>query len=426
MKKIILLTFVFAAQLLAQPDFVIQNDIIQLGKFYNSEVHFFPAGQEYLVYYSYKISYSQLFFEKNADLFHAGFRVNIEIKDSSDKIIKRVFDDRKLSVKDFDVTNSPNTFLQGVLNFILPEGKYNLMAIISDQTSKRERRIPPMGLEINKSKIILNPIVFDPGKIKCDEKESFVLSNNSASIPFNKPTNDLVIPVNDPQITSLSIKVKRGDKIIIEDEKITESFQANPEIKLCDDKVVITRGSDSTNVKLFIVRNFSSKLTEGPVELEVYPDDSLNKKQIFNLNVIWIGKPISLLEPEEAIRFIEIIEGKEVVSDIFSSSGSDEEKLFNYWNKQDPTPETKFNELMNEFYTRVDYCEMNFRSLTGNGGAKSDRGKTYIRFGPPDSIERDTNNDDKVVEYWTYKKSQKKFVFVDTEGTGKFTLVNGQ
>lgn len=426
MKKILLLAFVFASKLLAQPDFVIQNEVIQSGKFYNSEIHFFPSDEDYLIYYSYKISYSQLFFEKNGDQFNAGFRVNIEIKDSSDKIIKRVFDDRKISAKDFDLTNSPNTFLQGVISFNVPQGKYNLMAIISDQISKRERRIPPIELEINKSKVILNPIVFDPGKIKCEDKESFILSNNSSSIPFNKPTNDLVLPVMDNQINSLTIKVKRGDKIFIENEKITESFQANPEIKLCDENVVITRSSDSSNVKLFIARNFSSKLTEGPVELEIYTDDSQQDKQVFNLNIIWIRKPVSLADPEEAIRFIELIEGKEIVSDIFKTSGNDYEKLINYWRKKDPTPETEYNEIMNEFYTRVDYCEINFRALSGNGGAKSDRGKTYIRFGPPDSIDRDTDNNDKVVESWTYKKANRKFVFVDADGTGKFTLVNGQ
>lgn len=426
MKKILLLTFVLVFQLLAQPDFVIQSDIIQSGKFFNSEIHFFPSDYDYLVYYSYKISYSQLFFEKKSDLFNAGFNVNIEVRDSSGKIVKRVFDDKKISVENFELTNSQNVFLQGVINFKLPEGKYDILAIISDQISKRERKIPPLDIEIKKSKTILNPIVFEPGKIKCNGLDSYVLSNNSASIPFNKPTNDLVIPVIDSKINSLNISVKRGDAVLVANEIVTESFLANPEIKLCDEKVVIRQNTDTTRLKIFLVKDFSSKLTEGPIQLEIYPDESEKDKQIYKLNVIWIGRPISLLDPEVAIKHIEIIESKEVVSDIFSGSGSDIEELFNYWNKQDPTPETKFNELMNEFYTRVDYCEKNFKSLSGNGGIKSDRGKTYIKFGPPDSIERDTDNDDKVVESWSYKKSQRKFVFVDSEGTGKFTLVNGQ
>jgi GWxTD domain-containing protein len=426
LKKILSIIFLLVSQLLAQPDFVMQQEFIQSGKFFNSEIHFFPSYHDYLVYYSYKISNSQLFFEKKDDLFNAGFRVNIEIKDSAGNIVKRSFDDRKISVKNYEITNSPSSFLQGVISFSLPEGKYSLQTLISDQISKRERRIPPIDLEILKSKIILNPIVFDPGKIVCNELESYILSNNSASVPFNKPTNDLVIPVSNSQINSLNITVRRGETVLIADEKIAESFSANPEIILCDEKVVITRSSDTTNVKLFLAKNFSSKLTEGPIQVEIYPDDSPNEKHIFNLSVIWIGKPLSLSKPEEAIKFIEIIESKAVVSDIFSSSGNDNEKLLNYWSKLDPSPDTKFNELMNEFYTRVDYCEMNFRTLAGNGGAKSDRGKTYIKYGPPDSIERDTDNQDKVVESWTYKKSQRKFVFVDSEGTGKFTIVNGQ
>lgn len=426
MKKIILFIFILVSQLLAQPDFIIERDIIQSGKFFNSEISFFPSNKDYSVFYSYKISYSQLFFEKKTDLFIAGFRVNIEIKDSAGNLIKRAYDDRKISAENFNITNSPNIFLQGIISFSLPEGKYEVHAIISDQISKRERRIPPIDLDIKKSKALLNPIVFDPEIIICNGLESYVLLNSSASIPFNKPDYYLAIPVTNSQLSSVIVSVRRGDTVFIAGEKIRGSFLANPEMKLCDEKIVITQGNDSTGVKIFLAKDFSSKLTEGPIQLEVYSDDFVIEKQVYNLNVIWIGKPISLSDPEAAIRLIEIIESKDVVSDILSGSGSYSEKLFNYWKKQDPTPETQFNELMNEFYTRVDYCEMNFKTLSGNGGAKSDRGKTYITFGPPDLIVRDTDNQDKVLEKWTYKKSNRRFIFIDNDGTGKFTLANGQ
>jgi GWxTD domain-containing protein len=426
LKKIFFYCLVTASQLLAQQDFRIEPDVIQSGKFFNSEIHFFPSDQDYSVYYSYKISFSQLFFQKKDENFHAGISINIEIKDSSGSSTKRAFDERKISVEDFDITTSPNSFLQGVIEFNLPEGKYNLLAIISDLTSKRERRIPPIELEINKSNTILNPIVFDPGKINCDELESYVLSNNSSSIPFNKPNNDLVIPVSDPKINSLTIAIKRGDTVLITGEKIIDSFIANPEIKLCNDKVVIRQSIDTANVKIFLVKDFSSKLNEGPIQLEIYPDENVDDKQIYNLNVIWIAKPISLTDPEAAIKLLEIIEPKKIVSDLLSREGSYSNNLFDYWNTKDPTPDTKYNELMNEFYVRVDYCEMNFRTIAGNGGAKSDRGRTYIKFGTPDEIERDTNSSDKVVETWFYKKSNRKFLFVDEDGTGKFQLTEGQ
>ncbi len=426
MKKIFYYCLIAASQLLAQQDFRIEPGIIQSGKFFNSEIHFFPSNLDYSVFYSYKISYSQLFFEKKDEVFSAGISINIEIMDSADNTIKRAFDERKISVENFDITNSPNSFLQGVIEFNLPEGKYNLLTIISDLTSKRERRIPPIDLQIDKSRTILNPIVVNPGKIICDELESYILTNNSSSIPFNKPNNSLIIPVLNFKVNSLTFNIKKGDTVLISDTKIIDSFITGPKIKLCNDKIVIGQSNDTANVKTFLLKDFSSKLNEGPIQLEIYPDENMEDKQIYNLNVIWIAKPISLMDPEAAIKLLEIIEPKEKVSELLGKQGSYENNLYDYWNAKDPTPDTRYNELMNEFYNRVDYCEKNFRTISGNGGAKSDRGKTYIKFGTPDSIERNTNSDDKVVETWFYKKSNRKFFFVDIDGTGKFQLTEGQ
>ena len=338
MKKIFIYFIILSAQIFAQPDFKIDRDIIQSGKFFNSEIHYFPSKQDYSVYYSYKISYSQLFFEKKNDLFDAGISVNIEIKDSSGITLKRAFDERNITVENFDITNSSTSFLQGVIKFSLPEGKYSLLTLISDQTSKRERRIPPIDLIINKSNPILNPIVFNPGKINCDEQESYVLSNNSSSIPFNKPDDDLVIPVSDSKINSITYSITRGDTISVLNEKITDSFLANPEINLCNGKVVITQSLDSMNIKIFLIKNFSSKLSEGPIKLEIYPDENLNAKEVYNLNVIWIAKPLSLRDPEAAIKLLEIIEPKEKVSDLLSKSGSYLNILSDYWALQGSNP----------------------------------------------------------------------------------------
>ena len=253
-----------------------------------------------------------------------------------------------------------------------------------------------------------------------------MLSNNSSSIPFNKPDDDLVIPVSDSKINSITYSITRGDTISVLNEKITDSFLANPEINLCNGKVVITQSLDSMNIKIFLIKNFSSKLSEGPIKLEIYPDENLNAKEVYNLNVIWIAKPLSLKDPEAAIKLLEIIEPKEKVSDLLSKSGSYLNILSDYWAPKDPTPDTKYNELMNEFYTRVDFCDKNFRTIAGNGGAKSDRGNIYIKYGAPDSIERATNTADKVVESWFYKKFERKFVFIDREGIGNFQLADGQ
>jgi GWxTD domain-containing protein len=76
---------------------------------------------------------------------------------------------------------------------------------------------------------------------------------------------------------------------------------------------------------------------------------------------------------------------------------------------------------MSEYYKRVDYTAKNFSSLSGKKGFETDRGKVYIQFGKPKTIERGSNSEGKVVETWYYN-DQKKFIFIDKQGTGDFPL----
>lgn len=68
------------------------------------------------------------------------------------------------------------------------------------------------------------------------------------------------------------------------------------------------------------------------------------------------------------------------------SIGEQESYLSSYWSKLDPTPHTVVNEVYSEFMRRMRYADINFKSFTR--GSLSDRGLTYIRFGPPDQIEQ--------------------------------------
>jgi GWxTD domain-containing protein len=56
-----------------------------------------------------------------------------------------------------------------------------------------------------------------------------------------------------------------------------------------------------------------------------------------------------------------------------------------FWLKRDPTPGTPENEFKNEHYRRIAYANEHFASTIP--GWKTDRGRIYITFGPPDEIE---------------------------------------
>ncbi len=68
--------------------------------------------------------------------------------------------------------------------------------------------------------------------------------------------------------------------------------------------------------------------------------------------------------------------------------GTDEEReqfVEQFWRRRDPTPDTIENEYKEEHYRRLAYANERFAS--GIPGWKTDRGRMYIRFGPPDEIE---------------------------------------
>ena len=56
-----------------------------------------------------------------------------------------------------------------------------------------------------------------------------------------------------------------------------------------------------------------------------------------------------------------------------------------FWLRRDPTPDTEENEYREEHYRRIAYA--NDRFASGIPGWKTDRGRIYIEYGPPDEIE---------------------------------------
>ena len=81
-----------------------------------------------------------------------------------------------------------------------------------------------------------------------------------------------------------------------------------------------------------------------------------------------------------------IITGEEKKA--FKALKTDEERenfIESFWRRRDPDPDTEENEYREEYYERIAYANEHYAS--GIPGWKTDRGKIYITFGKPDSIE---------------------------------------
>jgi GWxTD domain-containing protein len=72
----------------------------------------------------------------------------------------------------------------------------------------------------------------------------------------------------------------------------------------------------------------------------------------------------------------------------FKRLTTDEERyqfIEQFWLRRDPSPDTVENEFRDEHYRRITYANERFAS--GKPGWKTDRGRIYITWGPPDQIE---------------------------------------
>ena len=72
----------------------------------------------------------------------------------------------------------------------------------------------------------------------------------------------------------------------------------------------------------------------------------------------------------------------------FDQLKTDEERenfIENFWRRRDPNPDTEENEYREEYYERIAYANERFAS--GIPGWRTDRGRIYIAWGKPDSVE---------------------------------------
>jgi GWxTD domain-containing protein len=101
-----------------------------------------------------------------------------------------------------------------------------------------------------------------------------------------------------------------------------------------------------------------------------------------------------------------------------------------FWLRRDPTPSTPENELKDEHYRRIGFANGRFTSQSGVPGWRTDRGRIYIEFGPPDEIDsHPATNDGQTPahETWRYRwiegiGNNVLMDFVDTKGNGEFSM----
>jgi GWxTD domain-containing protein len=85
----------------------------------------------------------------------------------------------------------------------------------------------------------------------------------------------------------------------------------------------------------------------------------------------WLDGPVQYLVTEQERQVYERL----------TTEAERERFIENFWRRRDPQAETPVNEFREEFFDRVAYANENF--MAGAPGWRTDRGRIYILYGPP-------------------------------------------
>lgn len=107
-----------------------------------------------------------------------------------------------------------------------------------------------------------------------------------------------------------------------------------------------------------------------------------------HFGVVWGNESWATTEEDVLDQARVLFEEKEFDRFKDMSAADREVYLGQFWNKYDPTPDTRYNELRIEFDKRVAYANTHF-SAFGRKGMVTDRGRIYVRFGAPDEVTRE-------------------------------------
>jgi GWxTD domain-containing protein len=129
----------------------------------------------------------------------------------------------------------------------------------------------------------------------------------------------------------------------------------------------------------------------------------------------WIKEDVGwIIKPGEQRQFLALATDKE--RDQF---------IVKFWEHRNPTPGTTENPFKDEHYRRLSFANQHFAE--NRPGWKTDRGRVYIVYGPPDVVTKHAGSaiaaPEEIWSYMHMKVGDTVFVrFVDECRCGKFSL----
>lgn len=415
-------------------------------RFYHEAVAL-PGGERPSLVVAFRISNAMLVFVRNRQggagrAFVAEPRVTVQVYRDEQPVAVQVWRQPHYAVA-FDDTRREDVDLEGVLQFDLEPGDYTYRLTLHDEQTGQERVSEPRPVTApDFRRLNVGAPLLARTLRSGDATLALDLVNLGGDVPYGQAAH-AVFPISLPDslraVAVLRYVLRRLDDPEAEPsqgpvvaEGVVEGAAWTPvwavTEALWDGGAVrwpVALPSEAAAGYLAPVDLRGETLADGGYVLEITLTAGVAATTTRSrFRTYWRAMPLSLYHPEVAIRTLRFIEDAPLVKQMRKGSREEQEaRIRAYWAARDPTPETPFNELMAEYYRRVDHAAEAFR--TGQSpapdGLRTDRAAIYILYGPPDTVERAFPDSGGVRETWTYAEGR-QFVFQAATSLDVFRL----
>ena len=365
-----------------------------------------------------EVPYDALHFTKVNDLFHASYDITVDILDSAEKLVTERYWTETIETKSYEESVSPNSGKLSQKSFSLKPGQYEISLLMNDPVTKKTFQVK-RNLHLRdaaNAPIAMSDLMIVNRIDTIDGKKAIYpnISGNVANLTSGFYLFFEVYHTIAFDSIDVDVIVKNLKGTVIHADTLPEAL--------------------GTTKKSVFVKVDHSKLLMGDYVVDIechplHPAEDLPVTKILAAGsrpfaIHWHGLPVSIVDLDQAIEQMQYVADKDVIDEMRNATPDRKRELFKaFWKKIDPTPNTERNELMEEYFSRVEYANKHFSHYID--GWKTDMGMVYIIFGVPSNVERHPFEiDTKPYEIWTYYEQNREFIFVDATGFGDYRLQN--
>ena len=394
------------------------------------------------VYYSFLRS--QLAFQPDSIGYHAMLNMFIEIKNDSGAVV----DSSSWSVGNWIETIADaevrNYLINDIINAQLMPGNYHITLKASDVNSGiagelyMDIAVPKYSeseLEISQIEMIYSVSEADGGDFdkagrKLIPNTRSLYSRDDSIVYFYAEVYNLDKTI-DEYIVNISIIDANGNTFK-ELPPMTQKVVAKSEVLLNGFNITAFK-LGTYKLRLTVQQGDNTATTEKPFDLTPGQYDYMIARE-----------QRELADFPEAMQITTEEEAKNFKNQILYIATRDELRQYNdlplngktrfaeaFWQRRDPTPDTPINEYKIEHYQRFRFANEAYSTFRGEdaekNGWRSDRGRVYIVYGPPDDIEHHPSSLEELPwSEWFYNSVDggSRFIFIDQSGYDDFRLIH--